>query len=478
MAKLPDGFHLMGNDDHGAVCCGDQFFHFLVAFFLKADIAHTEDLVDEDDVGLQNGGDGKGQLGVHTAGIGADRLVDELSKLGKFDDGGFLFLDLLLGEAQKETGEHNVFPPGQLLLEAHADTQQGDGVTVEVDGAAVGGENTSDGPEHSGFAAAVFADQADDLALFHLEADIFHRFKEFCLVSFAPQKILLDGVGFQPFVADTKVLYFDGVFTHSFVLKSDGLDIAVFFFIDLPDAGQGQQHADGKPDQQHQKIRGLAVEQALAHGRDQKCHRVIAVQGLAEAGEPGADVVKNTRQVKQEPQHDGDHIGQVLHIDAEMEQKTAAAKAENGKDHQDRQEPEDIPAQGDLQEQHHQHHDAEGDHHFEAVDPDLGQDQDEFGEIYLGNDGLVILDDLDAVGQIPVEEIPHGQADENEAGKIVFPGIKDIAENEAVDQHEAQGVQHPPDPVQVGAGYLGFQLRCGGYHRIAIIFPQVCEKMS
>ena len=105
---------------------------------------------------------------------------------------------------------------------------------------------------------------------------------------------------------------------------------------------------------------------------------------------------------------------------------------------------------------HDQDHDP-GEHHLVCVEEHPGYQQDELGEIHLGHDGFIITHDLYTLDNTPVKEIPDGQAQENKQGKVGLPGIKDYAENKCVDEHEAERLQHPPDPVQIGVRYLRFQ---------------------
>ena len=55
-------------------------------FRWKADVADREDLVDDQDLGLEMGGHGEGQAHVHAAGVALDRRVEELLDLGELDD--------------------------------------------------------------------------------------------------------------------------------------------------------------------------------------------------------------------------------------------------------------------------------------------------------------------------------------------------------------------------------------------------------
>ena len=130
-----------------------------------------------------------------------------------------------------------------------------------------------------------------------------------------------------------------------------------------------------------------------------------------------------------------------------MHQKTSAAKGQQCQNHKDRHEEENVPTDGDAEKYHHQDHDAKRNEHFESVHPNFYKQQNEFGEVDLGNNGLVFLDGGHAGLQRFVEKGPHGQTDKNVCRKILLPGVIHIAKDERIDQHEAKWLQDPPNPV-------------------------------
>jgi len=71
------------NNHNSSVFVGDQAFHFIVAFLFKLLIAYTENLVNKHDICFQNSCNGKGQFGIHTAGVGSYGFVNKISKLCK-----------------------------------------------------------------------------------------------------------------------------------------------------------------------------------------------------------------------------------------------------------------------------------------------------------------------------------------------------------------------------------------------------------
>ena len=87
-------------------------------------------------------------------------------------------------------------------------------MTVKVDGAAVGREDTGDGPQEGGLATAVLADDAQDLALFQLEADVLHRLHHGGLGTLAAEQAVLQREGLEALILDTEIFYFDCIFAH------------------------------------------------------------------------------------------------------------------------------------------------------------------------------------------------------------------------------------------------------------------------
>ena len=75
----------MGNKDDGC-SRGLYLLHLVEAFGLEIRVSDRQNLIDQKDVRVHIDGDRKGQPHVHAGGIGADRIVDIVLQLGKFDD--------------------------------------------------------------------------------------------------------------------------------------------------------------------------------------------------------------------------------------------------------------------------------------------------------------------------------------------------------------------------------------------------------
>ena len=116
--------------------------------------------------------DGKGQPHIHPGGIALDGRIHKLLDLGKVDDLVELAVDLGLLHAEDGAVEIDVLAPGELGMEAGADLQQAADAALDLDLAAGGGGDARQDFEQGALAGAVAADDAKDLALADLEADV------------------------------------------------------------------------------------------------------------------------------------------------------------------------------------------------------------------------------------------------------------------------------------------------------------------
>ena len=138
--------------------------------------------------------------------------------------------------------------------------------------------------------------------------------------------------------------------------------------------------------------------------------------------------------------------------------------------------PQHGQAGRDAVDRHGDDHNAQRDQHLEPVDQHGRDNQNELGQVHLGENRLVLFHQLDALLHRPVEELPGAVAQEDEGAQVVLAPAEDDAVHKGVYQHEQQRVQNPPQPVQEGTGHLILQLRLGGVEHIAAVFDKVAEK--
>jgi len=158
-----------------------------VAFFLEGLIAHGQNFVDEDDIGLAVDGRGEGQPEVHAGGEILELHVLELFQLGKLEDVIIDGIGLPAAHAQDGGVDEDVLRRRQLGLEAHAQLQERSNLAIQGYRAAVGVHDTGQHLEQCGLARAVAADDAEGLAPADFKADILHR-PELLVILFVVEK--------------------------------------------------------------------------------------------------------------------------------------------------------------------------------------------------------------------------------------------------------------------------------------------------
>jgi hypothetical protein len=164
MAQAADRRHVVADEEDGAAAAGD-ILHRAEAFALERDVAHGEDLVDQQDFGPQMGGDGEGEAHLHAGAVALDGRVHEGFQSRELHDPAVLLADLPLAQAQDGAVEEDVLAAGQLGMEAGADFQQrGDSPAQDgLSGGRVG--DARQDLEQRALAGAVGADDAEDLSL-------------------------------------------------------------------------------------------------------------------------------------------------------------------------------------------------------------------------------------------------------------------------------------------------------------------------
>jgi len=163
--------HLVTDKDDGAAFAGD-IAHFAETFFLEIDVADGEHFIDEEDFGLEMGGDGEGQADVHAGGVVLDGSVDEFFELGEGYDFVEFAGDFATAHAEDSPTQKRVFAAGKLGMEAGADFEEGADAAVNFGPAGGRASDTREDLEKSGFAGAVAADETEDFAFADFEGDV------------------------------------------------------------------------------------------------------------------------------------------------------------------------------------------------------------------------------------------------------------------------------------------------------------------
>ena len=105
----------------------------LLALRAEHGVAGGEDLVDEEDVGIDRGRDREAEPGPHPGRVRLDRCVDELADVGELDDPGQAALHLAVVDAEERAGQADVVAAREILIEPGPERQQARDVADDLD---------------------------------------------------------------------------------------------------------------------------------------------------------------------------------------------------------------------------------------------------------------------------------------------------------------------------------------------------------
>ena len=159
-------------DDDAALAEGAHEAHRLL---LEGHVADAQNLVDDEDVGIDMGADGKRQPRIHAARIVAHGPVDEVADAGELLDGRHPALDLGAAQAIERRAQKDILAAGEFRIEARAELQERGDAPRRLDRSLARLENAADHLEQGRLAGAVAADDADALADPEIEVDIAQR---------------------------------------------------------------------------------------------------------------------------------------------------------------------------------------------------------------------------------------------------------------------------------------------------------------
>jgi len=159
----------VGHENDGQAL-SPQLGDLVQALVLEARVADGQNLVDEDDLGVRVGGDGKAEANVHARGIVLDGHVDKHVQLGKVDDVIHLATDLVVGQAQDRAVQIDVLPAGEVGMKARPQLQEGTQPAVDLHKPGGGLDDARHELEDGAFAGAVRPDKAHHFAHLDLEA--------------------------------------------------------------------------------------------------------------------------------------------------------------------------------------------------------------------------------------------------------------------------------------------------------------------
>ena len=139
------------------------------ALELEGQVAHGEDFVHEQDVGIDLDGDGEAEADVHAAGVVLDGHVDEVAQFGEIDDAVEFFPHVLARDAQQRGVEIDVFAAAELGMEARAELEQRGNAALDAHVAFGGMDGAGGQAQQRALAGAVGTDDAHGAAGRNLE---------------------------------------------------------------------------------------------------------------------------------------------------------------------------------------------------------------------------------------------------------------------------------------------------------------------
>ena len=145
------------------------------ALALERCVADREDLVEQQDVGVQVRRDREAEPHEHPGRVGANRNVDEVLELRERDDLVEALADVRALQAEDRAVEEDVLAPGEVGMEAGAELEQRADPAADVDAAVGRLDDPGDDPQQRALARAVAADERERAAGVDLERDVAER---------------------------------------------------------------------------------------------------------------------------------------------------------------------------------------------------------------------------------------------------------------------------------------------------------------
>ena len=162
----------MTHEQHGSALSFADVLHFADGFLLEFGVADGEDFVDDEDFGVEVGGDGETQPHHHAAAVTLHRGVDIAFAAAEVDYLVELAVNLVAFHAEDAAVHVDVFAAGEFRVEAGAYLEERGYAATGVDAAGGGGGDAAEELEQGALAGAVLADDAEDIAFLYIEADV------------------------------------------------------------------------------------------------------------------------------------------------------------------------------------------------------------------------------------------------------------------------------------------------------------------
>ena len=114
----------MAYEQYGSAAIFRHVVHLADGTFLELGVADGEDLVNDEDFGLKEGGDCKAEADCHTRTVAFYRGVDVFLYAGELDDVVELASDFMLCHAEDGTVHIDILLAGELSVETSANLKE------------------------------------------------------------------------------------------------------------------------------------------------------------------------------------------------------------------------------------------------------------------------------------------------------------------------------------------------------------------
>lgn len=159
----------MSDEDHGLLAM--EASEVIVAFLLELSVADGENFIENENVALSADGDRESEANLHAGRVIFELGVHEGLELSEADDFVVHGVHFFMRKAEESAIEIDIFTAGKLRVKADTELDEGDEVAINFDTSLLWVIDLGEELEKGGFAGAVAADDADELALFDIEAD-------------------------------------------------------------------------------------------------------------------------------------------------------------------------------------------------------------------------------------------------------------------------------------------------------------------
>lgn len=139
---------------------------------MEFQITNCKYLVDDEDLGFKEGGDGKAETDFHATGVTLGGGVKVALYAGEIDNLIEFTGDLGFGHTHNGAVHVDILTACHFGMEAGADLKEGGDTSIVADVASGGGGNVAEEFEQRALACAILTDDANDITLLYLERDI------------------------------------------------------------------------------------------------------------------------------------------------------------------------------------------------------------------------------------------------------------------------------------------------------------------